>query len=157
MGKYLVIISGHCIPKNNTWLQKLIEPLENDQSGLLAGVYGRQEPLSSSSPLDKRDLTVVFGLDERTQKKDSFFHNANSIIKRDVWEKSNFNNEVENIEDRIWAGEILKKNYKIKYTPKAPVYHYHGIHQSGNSKRLEGVTKITVSYTHLTLPTKRIV
>ena len=59
-----------------------------------------------------------------------------------VWEEINFNNEVENIEDRIWAGEILKKNYKIKYTPKAPVYHYHGIHQSGNSKRLEGVTKI---------------
>ena len=50
LGKYLVIISGHCIPKNNIWLQKLIEPLENDQTGLLAGVYGRQEPLSSSSP-----------------------------------------------------------------------------------------------------------
>ena len=36
----------------------------------------------------------------------------------------------------------MKKNFKIKYTPKAPVYHYHGIHQSGNVKRLEGVTKI---------------
>ena len=28
-GKFVVIISGHCIPKNNMWLQKLIEPLEN--------------------------------------------------------------------------------------------------------------------------------
>ena len=73
LGKYLVIISGHCIPKNSVWLEKLIEPLEKDQTGLIAGVYGRQEPLSSSSPLDKRDLTVVFGLDERTQEKDSFF------------------------------------------------------------------------------------
>ena len=71
-----------------------------------------------SSDEDKRDLLIVFGEDERIQKKDSFFHNANSIIKRDVWEKINFNNKVENIEDRIWAGEILKKNYKIKYTPK---------------------------------------
>ena len=42
-------------------------------TGLLAGVYGRQEPLSSSSALDKRDLTVVFGLDERIQKKIAFF------------------------------------------------------------------------------------
>ena len=71
-GKYIVIISGHCIPKNNIWLEKLIEPLENDKTGLLAGVYGRQEPLSSSSPLDK-GFNRGFGLDERTQKKDSFF------------------------------------------------------------------------------------
>ena len=68
-GKYIAIISGHCIPKNNCWLEKLLEPLINDNTGKIAGVYGRQEPLSSSSALDKRDLTVVFGLDERTQKK----------------------------------------------------------------------------------------
>ena len=89
-GKYIVVISGHCIPKNNLWLEKLIEPLKNDKTCLLAGVYGRQEPLSSSSALDKRDLTVVFGLDERTQKKDSFFHNANSAIPRKIWEKFPF-------------------------------------------------------------------
>ena len=62
-----------------------------------------------SSDEDKRDLLIVFGEDERIQKKDSFFHNANSIIKRDIWEEINFNNEVENIEDRIWAGEIFKE------------------------------------------------
>ena len=53
------------------WIKNLIEPLENDPTGLLAGVYGHQEPLSSSSALDKRDLTVVFGLDE-IQKKIAF-------------------------------------------------------------------------------------
>ena len=68
-GKFIVIISGHCIPKNDMWLEYLIDPLVNDQTGSLAGVYDRQEPLSSSSPIDKRDLTIVFGLDERTQKR----------------------------------------------------------------------------------------
>ena len=96
-GKYIAIISGHCIPKNNLWLEKLIEPLVNDESQLLAGVYGRQEPLSSSSALDKRDLTVVFGLDERTQKKDSFFHNANSAIPRKIWVKFPFDENTTNI------------------------------------------------------------
>ena len=83
-GKFIVIISGHCIPKNNVWLENLIEPLKNDQTGLLAGVYGRQEPLSSSSPLDKRDLTVVFGLDEGPKKR-QLFHNANSALTREMW------------------------------------------------------------------------
>ena len=139
-GQFIVILSAHCLPINSNWLNDLLEEINSDHK--LAGVYGKQVPMDFSSDEDKRDLLIVFGEDERIQKKDSFFHNANSIIKRDVWEETNFDEEVENIEDRIWAGEVFKKNYRIKYTPKAPVYHYHGIHQSGNSKRLEGVTKI---------------
>ena len=122
----LVIISGHCIPKNSMWLEYLIAPLENDPTGLLAGVYGRQEPLSSSSPLDKRDLTVVFGLDERIQRKDSF-HNANSALTREMWEKFPLTKRATNIEDRLWGAEVIKNGYHIFYTPDASVYHYHGI------------------------------
>ncbi len=141
-GKYIAIISGHCIPKNNIWLEKLIEPLEKDQTGLLAGVYGRQEPLSSSSPLDKRDLTVVFGLDERTQKKDSFFHNANSALSRRIWEKFPFDEKISNIEDRMWGAEVIKNGYHIHYTPHASVYHYHGINQGGKLDRAEKIVNI---------------
>ena len=141
-GKYIVIISGHCIPKNNIWLEKLIEPLEKDQTGLLAGVYGRQEPLSSSSPLDKRDLTVVFGLDERTQKKDSFFHNANSALSRRIWERFPFDEKTTNIEDRLWGAEVIKNGFHIYYTPHASVYHYHGINQGGKLDRAEKIVNI---------------
>ena len=142
LGKYLVIISGHCIPKNNVWLEKLIEPLVNDQTGLIAGVYGRQEPLSSSSPLDKRDLTVVFGLDERTQEKDSFFHNANSALSKSIWEKFPFDEKTTNIEDRMWGAEVIKNGYRIHYTPHASVYHYHGINQGGKLDRAQKIVNI---------------
>ncbi len=141
-GKIIVLISGHCIPKNNLWLEHLIEPLENDRSGLLAGVYGRQEPLSSSSPLDKRDLTVVFGLDERVQKKDSFFHNANSALTRELWEKFPFDETTTNIEDRLWGANVIKNGYHIFYTPHASVYHYHGINQGGKIDRAEKIVNI---------------
>ncbi len=141
-GKYIAIISGHCIPKNKMWLQHLIEPLKNDRTSLLAGVYGRQEPLSSSSALDKRDLTVIFGLDERTQKKDSFFHNANSALKREVWEKFPFDETTTNIEDRLWGAEVIKNGYHIFYTPHASVYHHHGINHGAKVDRAEKVVKI---------------
>ena len=141
-GEYIVIVSGHCIPKNNRWLEKLIEPFLNDKTQLLAGVYGRQEPLSSSSPLDKRDLTVVFGLDERIQKKDSFFHNANSALPRRIWEKFPFDEITTNIEDRLWGAEVTKNGYHIFYTPEASVYHYHGINQGGKIDRAEKIVKI---------------
>ena len=139
-GKYIVILSAHCLPINKNWLEDLVNEINSDNK--LAGVYGKQVPMDFSSNEDKRDLLIVFGEDPRIQIKDSFFHNANSIIKKEVWERIKFDNEVKNIEDRIWAQKVLSLKFKIKYTPKAAVYHYHGIHQSGNIERLEGVTRI---------------
>ena len=71
--------------------------------GEVAGVYGRQQPMSFSSDNDKRDLVTVFGLDKKTQKKDPFFHNANSMFRRDIWNEIPFDEEVTNIEDRVWG------------------------------------------------------
>ena len=80
-GEYIVCISGHCIPTNNLWLSNLIRNLDDSK---VAGVYGRQEPFSYSSDIDKRDLLTVFGLDKKVQIKDTFFHNANSSFTRKI-------------------------------------------------------------------------
>ena len=70
-GSYIVCLSGHCIPVDEFWLENLVNTLEEDES--YAGVYGRQEPMSFTTPADKRDLLLVFGLDKKVQLKDSFF------------------------------------------------------------------------------------
>ena len=139
-GKYIVCLSSHCIPVNDKWLECLVRNMEEDEE--VAGAYGRQEPMAFSSDADKRDLLLVFGLDRRVQRKDSFFHNANSIIRRSLWENVPFDEEITNIEDRLWAHKVLKMGYKIIYDPDARVYHYHGIHQSGNQERCSNVVKI---------------
>lgn len=138
-GDILICLSGHCIPTNKRWLSNLIRNLVDPN---VAGVYGRQEPLSFSSDSDKRDLVVTFGLDRRIQEKDSFFHNANSAIPRSIWEKYPFDDSVTNIEDRIWAKHLIDAGYKIIYEPEASVYHYHGIHQDGDKNRLKNVVRI---------------
>jgi len=141
-GEYIVCVSGHCIPVNEFWLENL---LRNFDSTEVAGVYGRQEPMSFTNDLDKRDLINLFGLDKRVQIKDSFFHNANSMIRRDVWEKIPFDEKVTNIEDRVWAQAVLENGYKIVYEPEASVYHYHGIHQERNIIRAKKVVRILES------------
>jgi len=142
-GKYIVCLSAHCIPTNNSWLENLVDAIQENKK--YAGVYGRQEPMSFSSSSDKRDLHIVFGLDRKIQKIDSFFHNANSIIRRDLWNKYKFDNKTTNIEDRLWAQKLLNKDFQILYEPKASVYHFHGIHQDGNKKRLSNIVKIIES------------
>lgn len=138
-GKYIVILSGHCIPVNNQWLSNFLKSIE--LLGI-AGIYGRQEPLSFSSDLDKRDLLFTFGLERKVQEKDTFFDNANSIIKREVWERIPFDEEVLHIENLIWGRETIKQGYKIVYEPEASVYHYHGIHHNTDPERCKEVVEI---------------
>ena len=67
-------LSAHCIPTNKKWLINLVNSIKEDEK--YAGVYGRQQPMSFSSNSDKRDLTIVFGLDRKIQVYDNFFHNV---------------------------------------------------------------------------------
>lgn len=141
-GDIIVCLSGHCIPVNDKWLANLIKNFDNEK---VAGVYGRQEPMSFTNDFDKRDLLNTFGLDKRIQIKDTFFHNANSAIRRDIWEQIPFDENVTNIEDRVWAKEVIARSYTIIYEPEASVYHYHGIHQDMNIERCRNVVKILES------------
>ena len=143
-GKYIVCLSGHCIPVNNQWLEFLVNTIE--ESNHYAGVYGRQESMSFSSDSDKRDLLLAFGLDKRVQIKDSFFHNANSIIRKEFLDEVPFDDNITNIEDRIWAQEMILRGRNIVYEPKASVYHYHGIHQDGDRERCTNIVKIIESF-----------
>ena len=80
------------MPKDTDWLTRLLDNFKDDPK--LAGVYGRQLPVSFTDPVDKRDLLIVFGQDRRVQVKDYFFHNASSMLRRDVWDAFPFDEEV---------------------------------------------------------------
>ncbi len=139
-GEFIVCMSAHCVPKSTNWLASFLDNFKNNPK--LAGVYGRQLPVSFTDPLDKRDLLIVFGQDRRTQVKDYFFHNANSIFRRDIWEQIPFDESVTNIEDRVWGKEVIAKGYQLAYDPEPSVYHYHGLHQGNNKERAQGVVSI---------------
>lgn len=139
-GEYLVCISSHCIPERNDWLEILLSNFDSNE--MLAGVYGRQIPMEFTVPNDVRDLIITFGKDKRTQHKDPFFHNANSIIPRGVWEKFPFDESVTNIEDRLWAKKVLAAGFHLIYEPEASVYHHHGIHHDGDFERAQKIVQI---------------
>jgi rhamnosyltransferase len=98
--------------------------------------------LPDSNAFDKRDLWTTFGLERRIQRKDFFFHNANSMIQKRVWEEIPFDEEISGVEDRDWAKKVLGMGYAIIYEPSASVYHYHGIHQGRNVERAERVARV---------------
>ena len=141
-GKYIVCLSAHCIPENKDWLTKIIKGL-NDKN--VAGIYGRQKPLSYSSDFDKRDLLNLFGPEKKVQKKDNFFHNANSAFRKEFWKKNPFDEKTQHIEDRIWGHLVIQKGYKIIYEPEAGVYHWHGVNQDMEPERCKRIVNILES------------
>ncbi len=145
LGEKIVLLSAHCIPYDENWLRKLDNSLNSKK---LAGVYARQIPLPFTSPDDARDLLITFGLEKKIQKKDTMFHNAHSIIWKEIWKKFPFDNEVKNVEDRVWADQVINSGYNLKYDPNPIVFHYHGLHQHGEqtSFRSLNVSKIVKSY-----------
>jgi rhamnosyltransferase len=138
-GQLIACISAHCIPQRTDWLSTLAKAFEDPT---IAGVYGRQLPLVFSADLDKRDLLTVFGLDRRIQVRDYFFHNANSMLRRDLWEAFPFDEAATNIEDRIWGKQVIEAGWRLMYEPEAAVYHHHGINQGGDSSRAAGVSNM---------------
>ena len=138
-GRFLVFLSSHCIPTDKNWLKNLLKNFKNKK---IVGVYGKQLPLPFTDSQDKRDLLLTFGKDRKIQKKDYFFHNANSAILKSMYIKFPFDLRVKNMEDRIWAKQVIDSNYNLCYEPKAGVYHYHGLHHKNNFNRLKGVSTI---------------
>ena len=141
-GELIVCLSAHCIPINNNWLKKIVHALKDPK---VAGVYGRQKPLSYSSDFDKRDLFNLFGPEKKIQKKDTFFHNANSAFRKKTWKKIPFDEKTKHIEDRIWGNSVINKGYKIIYEPEASVYHWHGINQDMEPNRCKRIVNILES------------
>ena len=137
-GELVAILSAHCVPVHDQWLARLAMHFERDD---VAAAYGRQEPLPDSSPSDKRDLWITFGRDRKLQRRDFFLHNANSMIRRSLWEELAFNERIHGVEDQDWARKIQRRGYRIAYEPTASVFHHHGIHHGGNAERVRRVAE----------------
>ena len=138
-GTLLAMLSGHCLPADEQWLARLAM---NFRDPRVVAVYGKQDPMRDSNPYDKRDLWITFGLDRKVQKRDYFFHNANSMIRRSVWDRIPFNEEINGVEDQDWAKKALKNDARIVYEPSARVFHHHGIHHGQSESRVSRVVRV---------------
>ncbi len=139
---YIFIVSAHCLLVGNDVLFRYVEFLEANRQ--VAGAYGRQLPMHFTSSDDTRDLLNAFGVEPILQKLDSFFHNANSMIRMECLEDVPIDEQVDHVEDRLWAEAAISKGWHLAYLPDAAVYHHHGLNQHGRHKsfRADGVASI---------------
>tara|TARA_R110002049_G_scaffold88041_1_gene222648 strand:- start:727 stop:1611 length:885 start_codon:yes stop_codon:yes gene_type:complete len=122
-GRFLVFISGHCIPADENWLYNLCMPL-ND--GICSYSYGRQIDRKGYSKFSESQLFLKYFPEQSKLPQEGFFcNNANSAITRAVWSEHQFDEEVTGLEDMVLAKKIWENGGKIGYVADAVVEHIH--------------------------------
>mgnify|MGYP001575377251 CR=1 FL=1 len=121
-GRYLVFISGHCIPQGKRWLRDLLKPL---QGGDADYVYGCQLG-DDRSRFSERQLFRKYYPPQSQIPQDGFFcNNANAALRRDTWAQFRFSEELTGLEDMELARRLYERGLKIAYVAEAAVYHLH--------------------------------
>ncbi|MDP2642156.1 MAG: glycosyltransferase [bacterium] len=147
-GKFLVLASAHVVPVDEKWLTNLIAPFKDEK---VAMIYGRQRGSDESKFSEKRDFQRLFGksaLDSGVSL--DYANNANSAIRKELWDEKPFDEYLFGLEDIDWAKHMTKKGYLVHYEPKATIYHIHTEewHQVFNRYRREAIAAVRLGLKH---------
>jgi len=122
-GSYVAILSAHAIPTDESWLERLVDPLRDERIGM---VFGGQRGHAISKFSEARDFERVFPA-HRLEMDDEhvFVNNANSAVRRSLWEEHPFDEGLPGLEDAEWALHWIDKGKAVIYEPAACIYHVH--------------------------------
>ncbi len=123
---HVVLLSAHALPASDAWLRALIEPFEAED---VAGVMGRELPRPGCNPFDRRGLNrrydgVAPG-DVDLSGGGVGFGAANAAVRRSIWQKYPFDEELSYAEDHDWAKRVVASGSRLRYQPEAAAYHSH--------------------------------
>ena len=121
LGKHLVFISGHCVPVNEVWLERLVAPLENEA----ALSYGRQEGGPESKFSEHMLFAKYFPAADVPPPSPFFCNNANAAMRRDIWNRLRFDEALTGLEDMHMGRRVVADGHKVRYVPDSSVYHHH--------------------------------
>lgn len=121
-GKYLVFISGHCVPVDENWLYNLVTPIAKS---VLHYSYGKQVGRDTTKFSENQIFEKYFPNNSKVPQGDFFCNNANAAILRSVWKKYKFNEILTGCEDMELAKRLIDDGGKIGYISDAAVYHIH--------------------------------
>ncbi len=122
-GWYIVIVSAHALPLDSSWLGGLIDPLRDPS---VAMVYGRQLGTPTSKFSELQDFRRMFGPERVVLPPRTFLaNNANSAIRKDLWEQHPFDEALPGLEDIEWTKHWMEHNHRVVYEPQSAIYHIH--------------------------------
>ena len=118
----VVIASAHVYPVYKDWLQSLLAPFKDTD---VAVVYGKQRGDENARFTEHQIYNKWFPDDSIYPQRHPFCNNANAAIRRSLWEKLPYDEELTGLEDLDWANKIMTQGKKVVYSAKAEIIHVH--------------------------------
>ena len=121
-GETLVFASAHVYPARVDWLERLIEPFEDERVGL---VYGKQRG-NEITKFSERQIFVKWFPEASMPNQASYFcNNANCAVRRDLWRHQPYDETLTGLEDLAWAKNMQRRGARVAYASEAEVVHVH--------------------------------
>ena len=121
-GEFLVFISAHAFPVYRNWLETLLKPFEDENVALS---YGKQRGNGLNSYSERQIFKTWYPESEQKQLATPFCNNANSAIRRCIWERIRFDENLTGLEDIDFAKRAIQMGYTIAYAAAAEITHVH--------------------------------
>jgi len=121
-GEFVVLLNSDCTPFSESWLKDLLAGFTDDN---VAAVFGRQIPRPDCHPVFAKDTEDTFGDGSNQKYWRHCFSMASSAIRRSVWEKMKFDEDIQYSEDIDWTWRARQEGYEIRYVADSIVMHSH--------------------------------
>ncbi len=137
-GDFIVMASAHVYPTYKDWLAGLVLPFSDPGVAL---VYGKQRGNEITKFSEGQVLSKWFPDQSDYSQKHPFCNNANSAIRRTLWDQLPYDESLTGLEDLDWARRAIDLGYKIAYAADAEIIHVHdeGPKQTYNRYRREAI------------------
>lgn len=120
-GEFCVITSAHVYPKRDDWLERLLDMFDED----IALVYGKQNGTELTTFSENQIFKQWFPEQDIERQGHPFCNNANTAIRRKLWEEYPYDEELTGLEDVDWAKRVQNDGYDISYASQAEIIHVH--------------------------------
>jgi rhamnosyltransferase len=134
-GEFGIFLNADATPRDSGWLGPLVEALQDPR---VAAVFGRQVPRPDCQAVFAHDYERCFGERRESMAWDHFFSMASSGIRRDVWARRGFLENLQYSEDEEYTRWCRAEGYRIAYCPASAAVHSHNYNPRQAYKRSFG-------------------
>jgi rhamnosyltransferase len=120
--EYGIFLNADATPQGTEWLGPLVEALLDPK---VAACFGRQIPRPDCQAVFANDYDRCFGPNRESVHWDHFFSMVSSGLRRDVWARRGFREDLQYAEDDEYTRWCRAQGYEVRYVEKSVAMHSH--------------------------------
>jgi len=120
--EYCLFLNADATPQGTNWLRPLATALRDPQT---AAVFGRQIPRPDCRAVFAVDYDRCFGNQRESASWGHFFSMVSSGLRKDVWAKRGFREDLQYAEDDEYTRWCVDQGYRVVYCEESVAMHSH--------------------------------